>query len=95
MGESFEMYARSIIECISALWSNPEHARYLCFAPERHYADVDKTIRLYHDLHTGKWWWSIQVRDVRSSDHRRVLTQSGSHNRRSLKLRILVLWLCQ
>ncbi|KAI0667134.1 hypothetical protein C8Q78DRAFT_1070858 [Trametes maxima] len=27
---------------------------------ERHYADADKTIRLYHDLHTGKWWWSVQ-----------------------------------
>ncbi|KAI0765853.1 hypothetical protein BD413DRAFT_697536 [Trametes elegans] len=60
MGETFEMYARPILECIIALWHNPEHARYLCFAPERHYADMDKTIRLYHDLHTGKWWWSVQ-----------------------------------
>ncbi|KAI0764276.1 hypothetical protein BD413DRAFT_698189 [Trametes elegans] len=61
MGETFEMYARPILECIIALWHNPEHARYLCFAPERHYADMDKTIRLYHDLHTGKWWWSVQT----------------------------------
>ncbi|KAI0673077.1 hypothetical protein C8Q78DRAFT_970143 [Trametes maxima] len=60
MGAKFEMYARPILECIKALYSDPEHVRYLCFAPERHYADVDKTIRLYHDLHTGKWWWSVQ-----------------------------------
>ncbi|KAF7303411.1 hypothetical protein MIND_00569600 [Mycena indigotica] len=26
----------------------------------RHYADEDQTIRLYHDMHTGRWWWSTQ-----------------------------------
>ncbi len=64
MGEKFEMYARPILECIAALYRNPEHARYLCFAPEHHYADSDKTIRLYHDLHTGEWWWTVQVCDM-------------------------------
>ncbi|KAJ7248067.1 hypothetical protein C8J57DRAFT_1522618 [Mycena rebaudengoi] len=29
-------------------------------APERHYADEDHTMRLYHDMHTGKWWWATQ-----------------------------------
>ncbi|KAJ6611025.1 hypothetical protein B0H10DRAFT_2193152 [Mycena sp. CBHHK59/15] len=28
--------------------------------PERHYADKDETIRLYHNMHTGKWWWTTQ-----------------------------------
>ncbi|KAI9059490.1 hypothetical protein FKP32DRAFT_1614234 [Trametes sanguinea] len=51
---------RFVLECIAALWGNPEHVRYLCFAPQRHYVDADKTLRLYHDLHTGKWWWSVQ-----------------------------------
>lgn len=65
MGEKFEMYsARNVLGCIISLYSDPEHARYLCLAPERHYADGDKTIRLYHDLHTGQWWWSVQVRDM-------------------------------
>ncbi|KAJ7728556.1 hypothetical protein B0H14DRAFT_3518585 [Mycena olivaceomarginata] len=26
----------------------------------RHYIDKDKTIRMYHNMHTGKWWWSTQ-----------------------------------
>jgi len=26
-----------------------------------HYLDADQTIRLYHDMHTGKWWWETQV----------------------------------
>jgi hypothetical protein len=31
------------------------------FKPERHYADADKTVRLFHDMHTGRWWWGTQV----------------------------------
>ena len=62
MGETFDVYTRDVMECIAALIGDPEHVRYLCFAPERHYADADHTVRLYHDLHTGKWWWATQVR---------------------------------
>ncbi|KZT63719.1 hypothetical protein DAEQUDRAFT_679874 [Daedalea quercina L-15889] len=59
-GEKFTMFCRDILECACALWGDAEHVRYLCVAPERHYADTDQTIRLYHDLHTGKWWWATQ-----------------------------------
>ncbi|KAH9839355.1 uncharacterized protein C8Q71DRAFT_703890 [Rhodofomes roseus] len=61
-GERFEMFCRDILECILALWGDPEHAAILCITPERHYADADQTLRLYHDLHTGKWWWATQTR---------------------------------
>ncbi|KAJ7795959.1 hypothetical protein B0H14DRAFT_3093459 [Mycena olivaceomarginata] len=54
-GEAFEVYFRPIIECVRALYGDPEFAQDLIFSPERHYADLDKTIRLYHDLHTAKW----------------------------------------
>ncbi|KAG2050949.1 hypothetical protein BDR06DRAFT_990636 [Suillus hirtellus] len=50
--------------CVAALYSDPEHAQYLSFAPERHYADADKTQCLYHDLCTGEWWWATQVRQI-------------------------------
>lgn len=56
------MYFRDIIECIKALFGYPEFAPYLKLRPERHYADEDQTIRLFHDMHTGKWWWDTQVR---------------------------------
>ena len=55
-GEKSDFYARDLIACVRALYGDSEHARYLVFVPERHYADEDHTIRLYHDLHTGKWW---------------------------------------
>lgn len=63
-GEAFEVYFRDILQCVRALYSDPEFAHILVFAPERHYADADKTVRLYHDMHTGKWWWETQVSQV-------------------------------
>jgi Plavaka transposase len=60
-GESFDVYFRDILQCIQALYSNPEFATTLAFAPERHYADADMTIRVFTEMHTGKWWWATQV----------------------------------
>lgn len=61
-GHTYDVFFRDIISCLKALWSDPELSPYLILAPERHYADKDKTIRLYFDMHTGKWWWRTQVR---------------------------------
>ncbi|KAG1849692.1 hypothetical protein DFJ58DRAFT_716907 [Suillus subalutaceus] len=58
--EAFDVYYRDIIECIKALFSDPNFADFLVFAPERHYADEDETVRLYNEMHTGKWWWNSQ-----------------------------------
>jgi hypothetical protein len=60
-GEPFEFYFRDIIECLKALWGDPEFLPYLIFEPERHYTDQDETVRVVHDMHTGRWWWSTQV----------------------------------
>ncbi|KAJ6608182.1 hypothetical protein B0H10DRAFT_1816332, partial [Mycena sp. CBHHK59/15] len=59
-GESFDLYSRDIIACVRALFGDTDFAPYLFVLPERHYADKDKTIRLYHNMHTAKWWWSTQ-----------------------------------
>ncbi|KAJ6553786.1 hypothetical protein DFH09DRAFT_924695 [Mycena vulgaris] len=59
-GEVFDLYSRNIIECVRALFGDTDVAPYLFVAPERHYADKDQTIRLYHNMHTAKWWWSTQ-----------------------------------
>ncbi|KIK75707.1 hypothetical protein PAXRUDRAFT_36968 [Paxillus rubicundulus Ve08.2h10] len=42
------------------LFNDPDFAKYLVFVPECHYSDPDKMKRLYHDLHTSKWWWNTQ-----------------------------------
>ena len=61
LGEKVDLYYRPILECIEALLGNADFAKELVFSPERHYSDEDCTIRLYHDMHTGKWWWDTQV----------------------------------
>lgn len=60
-GEAFDVYFRDVLECIKALYGDPEFATVLVFSPERHYTDVDRTKRLYHDMHTGTWCWDTQV----------------------------------
>ena len=60
-GEVYDVFFRDVIECIRALYGEPEFARHLVFLPERHYSDPDKLQRLFHDMHTGKWWWAVQV----------------------------------
>ncbi|GJF00963.1 hypothetical protein PsYK624_172670 [Phanerochaete sordida] len=57
---AFDVYFRDVIECIRSLYGEPEFAQHLVFLPERHYHDPDCTQRLYHDMHTGKWWWAAQ-----------------------------------
>ncbi|KAG1869334.1 hypothetical protein DFJ58DRAFT_837647 [Suillus subalutaceus] len=59
--EAFDVYYRDIIECIKALFSDPNFADFLVFVPEHRYANEDETIHLYHEMHTGKWWWNSQV----------------------------------
>ncbi|KAG2118347.1 hypothetical protein BD769DRAFT_1629699 [Suillus cothurnatus] len=58
--EAFDVYYCDIIECITALFGDPNFADFLAFIPEYHYADEDETVRLYHEMHTGKWWWNAQ-----------------------------------
>ena len=60
-GEAVELYSRDIIECLRALWGDPEFSEDLILEPERLYADEDMTIRIFHDMNTGNWWWDTQV----------------------------------
>ena len=61
-GETLQFYYHDIIPCIQTLYGDPEFARDLVFAPERHYTDHQCTCRVYSEMHTGDWWWSVQVR---------------------------------
>ncbi|KAG1902405.1 uncharacterized protein F5891DRAFT_1127689 [Suillus fuscotomentosus] len=66
-GEAFNVFYRDISKCIKVLYSDPDFTGFLVFAPERHYADEDQTVQLFHDMHTGQWWWDTQ----RALDQRR------------------------
>ncbi|KAN0141046.1 hypothetical protein V8E53_000802 [Lactarius tabidus] len=58
-GEHLQFHSRNILLCVKALFGNPAFANRLIFAPERHYTDEEQTCRIYNELHTGDWWWSM------------------------------------
>ncbi|KAF9000765.1 hypothetical protein BDQ17DRAFT_1391292 [Cyathus striatus] len=58
--ETCDVYFRDIIDCVKALLGDPNFAPYLVFEPEKHYTDNTETTRMYHDMHTGRWWWEKQ-----------------------------------
>src|SRR5438552_1655296 len=60
-GECIEVYFRDILECIKTIWRDPELTPHLILKPERHYTDATKTVQMFHNMHTGKWWWATQV----------------------------------
>ncbi|KAJ3993025.1 hypothetical protein F5050DRAFT_1578465 [Lentinula boryana] len=60
-GQVFEMYFRDILECVKSLYSDAEFAEYPKFAPECHFENSQCEDQLYHDMHTGGWWWSTQT----------------------------------
>ncbi|KAN0140483.1 hypothetical protein V8E53_001692 [Lactarius tabidus] len=47
--ETLTFYFRDVMQCIRALYGDPEFACDLVFAPERCY------------MHTGDWWWAVQT----------------------------------
>ena len=62
-GEVVEVYYRNILDCVKALFGDPQFAKCLKYAPERHYIKDDdgNTSRVYHEMYTGEWWWQTQV----------------------------------
>ena len=60
-GQKYEFYHRDIIQCFCSLYSNPELAPFLVHAPEKQYTTPAMDTRMYSEMHTGKWWWKLQV----------------------------------
>ena len=60
-GESYNFFFQDIIPCIRALFSDPAFTNRLVFLPERHYQDADHTKPIFSEMHTGRWWWLVQV----------------------------------
>jgi hypothetical protein len=60
-GERLELHFRDILGCIRSIYSDLEYAQDLVVAPECHYVDHKWTKRIYGEMHTGDWWWAVQV----------------------------------
>src|SRR5205085_7148242 len=57
----FELYHRDVMKCVKTLYGDPQFSEHLQFAPEKHFlAEEQVMLRVYHDMHTGQWWWKTQ-----------------------------------
>lgn len=61
-GENLTFYHREIVPSLRALYGDPEFQHNLIFSPEQHFTNEEQMHRIYNEMHTGDWWWSIQVR---------------------------------
>jgi hypothetical protein len=41
----------------------------LAFSLVQIYTDAEQTCRVINEMHTGDWWWSIQVCNVTYDEH--------------------------
>ncbi|KAI0055018.1 hypothetical protein BV25DRAFT_1816215 [Artomyces pyxidatus] len=60
-GETYEVYFRDLMECVRALYGNPEFAHHMSYVPEQHFASEDMKNRMYGEMYTGDWWWQVQA----------------------------------
>ncbi|KAN0103742.1 hypothetical protein V8E52_011679, partial [Russula decolorans] len=60
-GEHLKFYCREILPSLKAIFGDPELKHDLVFAPERHFTNNERTCRIYSEMHTGDWWWSVQA----------------------------------
>ena len=61
--EQLEFYYRDVIECIQSLYGDQQFAQDLVFTLAWHYTNPEHTCRIYNEMHTGDWWWTVQVCD--------------------------------
>jgi hypothetical protein len=67
--ERHDFYCRDTLQCIRTLYGDPAFVQDLAFTPVQHYADAEQTCRVINEMHTGDWWWSMQVRNVTFDEH--------------------------
>ncbi|KZV79162.1 hypothetical protein EXIGLDRAFT_782730 [Exidia glandulosa HHB12029] len=56
-----EVFHRDPVECLRALWCDPEFKDFMSYAPEKRFTDATCSSRLFTDLKTADWWWETQA----------------------------------
>lgn len=54
-------YGRNIVQIVRELIGNAEHNDKIHYAPEQHWTSEDRTMRIYGEMWTARWWWRQQV----------------------------------
>jgi hypothetical protein len=67
--QSLDFYCRNTLECIRLLYSDATFAQHLAFVPVQVYTDAEQTCHVVNEMHTGDWWWSLQVCTINYDEH--------------------------
>lgn len=59
--DEYNIYYRNPIDAIQSLLGNPVHAKDIVYCPKKIFRDHTKSVRIYNEMWSGKWWHAIQV----------------------------------
>lgn len=59
--EIVQLWKRDPVECIKELIGNPAFREKLRYSPQRAYEDDEGKSRIYDEMWSGDWWWTLQV----------------------------------
>jgi hypothetical protein len=59
--DEYTIYYRNPIDAMRSLLGNPAHAKDIVYRPKKIFRDKEKSVRIYNEMWTGKWWHAIQV----------------------------------
>jgi hypothetical protein len=59
--DEYTIYYRNPIDAMRLLLGNPAHAKDIVYRPKKIFRDKEKSMRIYNEMWTGKWWHVIQV----------------------------------
>ncbi|KAF8274731.1 hypothetical protein EI94DRAFT_1695856 [Lactarius quietus] len=59
-GEHLQFYFCDILQSIRSLFGDPEFHVTWC-SPRAHYANSEQSSHVYSEMHTGDWWWAVQL----------------------------------
>lgn len=62
--ERLQFFCRDTLQCIKSLYGDPEFVQDMVFAPVRQYTDDTRASRIIDEMHTGEWWWTLQVCNI-------------------------------
>ena len=62
--EHLEFHRRDTLQCIRTLFGDPAFVHDLALSPVQLYTSAEQTCRIVNEMHTGEWWWSMQVRNL-------------------------------
>ncbi|KZP05070.1 hypothetical protein FIBSPDRAFT_903784 [Athelia psychrophila] len=61
MVEELEFWQHDPVECVQELIGNPAFLEPMSFTPEDAYEDAGGQTRVFDEMWTSDWWWSMQV----------------------------------